>query len=259
MENHAIYGDSIYFYDKEGVFVNLFIASEVNWSERGFRIRQETNFPEQEDITLFISVDKPVELALHIRVPYWVERGGKAKINGKLVEAFASPRSYLTLRRTWKDGNRIEVALPMDLHLHRVPDDPKQAAIMYGPLVLAGQLGTEGLPGEKVYGLHGFFGPGGDPVPAPYFEVEDEDLNSWIRPVADNPLTFLTVNAGKPEDVTMVPFYKLFGQRYAILLGVPSIRGVIGLLIILIGPEIGRLPGRDTCKNILYVRHNMLH
>ena len=213
MENHAKYGDSIYFHDEEGVFVNLFIASELNWSEKGVHIRQETNFPEEEVITLIFDVDEPIELAVHIHIPYWAKQRGQVKINGKLLEVFSSPSSYLTLRRTWKDSDRIEVSLPMSLHLHRLPDDPQLAAIMYGPLVLAGQLGTEGITKEKVYGYRS---PTGAPVPVPYFMADDADLNSWIKPVEDKPLTFRTMNAGNPRDVTLVPFYKLFGQRYAI-------------------------------------------
>jgi DUF1680 family protein len=213
MENHAKYGDSIYFHDEQGVFVNLFIASELNWSEKGVHIRQETNFPEEEGTTLIIVVDQPTEFTVHIRIPYWVEKEGQVKINSKLSEIFSSPGSYLTLKRTWRDGDRIEVNLPMDLHLHRMPDDPQLAAIMYGPLVLAGQLGKENITKEKIYGYRS---PTGDPVPVPYFVADDNDLDSWIKPVADGPLMFRTVNAGRPKDVTLVPFYKLFGQRYAI-------------------------------------------
>jgi len=213
MENHAKYGDSIYFHDNEGIYINLFIASELNWPEKGIRLRQETNFPEEERTTLVLSVSKPAELALYIRIPYWVEREGEVKVNGKRLETFASPSSYLVLKRKWKNGDRVELALPMGFHLDRMPDNPNLAAIMYGPLVLAGELGSEGLTEAKVYGE---YGPTGSPVAVPKFVVAQDDLNSWIKPVPGKPLTFRTVNVGKPNDVTLIPFYKLFGQRYAI-------------------------------------------
>ncbi len=213
MENHAKYGDSIYFHDNEGIFVNLFIASELFWPEKGIRLRQETRFPEQEGTTLLIKASKPVELTFRIRIPSWVGPNGGVKVNGQRVNVFSNPASYLAIKRTWKDGDRIEVDLPMYLHLHRMPDNPNMAAIMYGPIVLAGELGAEGLTEEKVYGR---YGPGFDSVPVPHFLVKSEDLNSWLKPAPDKPLTFTTSNIGIEKDITLVPFYKLFGQRYAI-------------------------------------------
>ena len=215
MENHAKYGDSIYFHDGAGLFINLFIASEVTWAEKGLKVRQETRFPEEPKTTLLVSTAKPVEIALHIRVPGWIADGSSVKVNGRKLADYSSPASYLTVSRVWKDGDRVEIALPMDLRLERLPDRRDIAAILYGPIVLAGALGgAEGLTPEKVSGL---YGPEGDPVAVPTFEGKNgAPLKSWIKPVAGKPLTFETVNAGKPKDVILIPFYKLFGQRYSI-------------------------------------------
>jgi hypothetical protein len=215
MENHAKYGDSIYFHDGDGLFVNLFIASELTWTEKGLKVRQETRFPEEPKTTLVFAAAKPVELILHIRVPAWIARGGSVKVNGQKLAEFSSPSSYLSVRRVFKTGDRVEVALPMELRLERLPDRRDIAAILYGPIVLAGQLGGgEALTSDKVSGQ---YGPEGDPVPVPTFEGKNmAPPDSWIKPVAGKPLTFETVNAGKPNDVTLIPFYKLFGQRYAL-------------------------------------------
>ena len=215
MENHAKYGDSIYFHDTDGLFVNLFIASELEWAEKGLRVRQETRFPEEPRTKLFFSASKPVELALHIRVPAWVAKGGSVSINGQKLAEYSSPSSYLTVRRVWKTGDRVEIALPMELRLERLPDRRDVAAILYGPIVLAGELGgAEALKRDKVFGS---YGPEGDPVPVPTFEGKNETpVADWVKPVAGKPLTFRTVGAGKPDDVTLVPFYELFGQRYSL-------------------------------------------
>jgi hypothetical protein len=213
MENHAKYGDSIYFYDGEGVYVNLFIASELNWGEKGIRIKQETNFPEQDRTSLIVHVNKPMEMTLRIRIPYWIAEGGYAEINGLKLETFSSPGSYLELRRTWRDGDRLDVWFPMRLHCHPMPDDPDLVAIMYGPLVLAGELDVVDLPREEIYGK---YGPAGEPILVPYFSVKTDDIESWIAAVEDEPLRFCTVDAGIPYDVILIPFYKLFGHRYAI-------------------------------------------
>ncbi len=83
VEEFAKTADSIYFHDDHGIFVNLFIASEVNWPEKGLRLEQQTNFPEEEGTTLVVHADKPTELALNIRIPYWATRGrhGQAERN----------------------------------------------------------------------------------------------------------------------------------------------------------------------------------
>lgn len=213
MENHAKYGDSIYFHDPDGVFVNLFIASELKWSDKGFGLLQETKFPEEGRTTLIVTAAKPGEMAVRVRIPWWVGKGGFVKVNGRKIEAFAAPSSYLTLKRAWNKGDRIEVVLPMGLRLERTPDNVNVAAVLYGPIVLAGQLGPVGLPEDKIFGP---YGPSGDPVAVPKLAVKDADPSTWIKPVAGKPLTFRTESVGVPTDITLVPFYKLFGQRYTV-------------------------------------------
>ncbi|NWG13610.1 MAG: glycoside hydrolase family 127 protein [Acidobacteria bacterium] len=213
MENHAKYGDSIYFHDESGLFVNLFIASELDWIERGIRIRQETSFPEEANTKLIVRTGRPAEFALKVRIPSWVAPGGKAVLNGKPLEAFSSPGSHLVLKRTWRDGDTLLIDLPMKLYLERLPDDADTAAILYGPLVLAGDLGSERLTADKVLGP---MGPSGEAVAVPRLAGDRRQLDSWIKQVPGKILTFRTVGAGRPDDVTLVPFYKLFGCRYAI-------------------------------------------
>ena len=213
VENHAKYGDSIYFHDDKGIFVNLFIASELNWPEKRLKIRQETKFPEEEGTTIILNTRKEIQLDLRVRIPFWVRKGASIKINGERQNIEAVPGSYLVLSRTWKDGDRVTVEIPMSLHLCHMPDDPKLAAIMYGPLVLAGELATGELQEKETYGP---YHATGEPVQAPDFVVENEDLESWIKPVEGKPLTFRTKNAGRPNDMTLIPFYKLFNERYAL-------------------------------------------
>jgi len=212
VEEFAKLGDSIYFRDDDGLFVNLFIASQVTWPEKGLRLRQETNFPEQEGTTLVVEAEKPVEMAMHVRIPYWATRGGTVKVNGTALPVFASPSSYLTLTRVWKSGDKIEVSLPMSLHVSPLPDDETQQAMMYGPLVLAGRLGAEGLTKDLIYGGYNPV-PKGDPAPAPTITANPKDPLGWIEPVPNQALTFRTV--GQPRNLTLVPLYKLFGERYA--------------------------------------------
>jgi len=132
VEEYSKLNDSIYWRDNEGVFVNLFIPSELNWVEKGFRLRQETKFPEQPSTALVVTASKPVQMAMHLRVPAWLKSAPAVKVNGRALEASASPGSYLTLSRTWKTGDRVEMELPMHLSVEAMPDDPKTQAFLYG-------------------------------------------------------------------------------------------------------------------------------
>src|SRR5471030_2865249 len=91
-------------------------------------------------------------MAMRLRVPSWLQSAPAVKINGRALDASASPGSYLTLARVWKAGDKIEMELPMQLHIEAMPDDPKVQAVMYGPVVLAGDLGAEGLTPEMIVG-----------------------------------------------------------------------------------------------------------
>jgi DUF1680 family protein len=152
VENHAKYGDSIYFHDDKSLYVNLFIASELRWPEKKLTLRQETAFPKEQGTTLVVSAPADLELELRFRIPYWATRGVTIKINGQSQPLAARPGQYLSVGRVWKNGDAISVEFPMSLHLWRMPDDSGLAAILYGPVVLAGELPTEELPREKAYG-----------------------------------------------------------------------------------------------------------
>jgi len=213
VEEFAKTADTIYFHDDHSIYVNLFIASEVSWPEKGLRLEQQTNFPEQEGTTLVVHADSPTELAVNIRIPYWATEGGTVKLNGSLLPAFSSPSSYLVLNRSWKEGDQVEVSLPMHLRIAPIPDDHTLQAAMYGPLVLAGRLGSEGLSQSMCYSEYDT-APPGDPIPVPALSTSAKDPVGWLRPVSGQPLTFQAV--GQAQQITLIPLYKLFGERYAV-------------------------------------------
>ena len=216
-EAFAKLGDSIYFHDDDGVWINLFAASELDWSEKGVRLVQDTRFPEEAGTTVTVRAARPVQMTLRVRVPYWAGRGAGARLNNRPLDGFASPGSYFVIDRTWRDGDTLSVSLPMKLHMAPTPDDPTVQAVMYGPLVLVGRLGTEGLtpdmlravptPPRQVPGYRL------QPVAVPELHSSGSP-DSWIQPVAGRPLEFRT--ARQPQDVTLVPFYQLFDERYGL-------------------------------------------
>ena len=220
LENFSKLGDGFYFHNEQSLWVNLFFASEVNWREKGVTLRQETRFPDEAGTRLTIQAKSPARFTLNVRVPYWAD-AASVTVNGKPFQPKQklAPSSYAKIDRTWKNGDRVEVKLPMRLHLQTVPDDPTLAAIMYGPVVLAGELGTENLDAKRIYSddkvLHGGFSA----IAVPELFGDRNALDKWIQPVSekkDAALTFRTVGAGHPQDVTLSPFYRLFDQRYCV-------------------------------------------
>jgi DUF1680 family protein len=210
VEEFSKLNDSIYWHDPDGVYVNLFISSELNWPERGLRLRQETKFPESPSTTITISAEKSVHTAIRVRVPEWTSSAASLTINGKPIDAMASPGSYISLAREWKTGDRIELTMPMRLHIESMPDNPKLQAFLYGPLVLAGDLGSEGLTDELQIGSNVPQMRKAPPIEIPSFH--GYPLSS-IR-LADGPLTFRT--SGQKRDVSLAPINTIFGKRYNI-------------------------------------------
>ncbi len=214
VENFSKLADSVYFHDDDGIWVNLFVPSEVDWKEKGVRLTQDTRFPEGDTTTLVVHADAPTKLALRVRVPWWAGQGGRARLNGRDLDAFAGPSSYLVVDRTWKDGDRLELALPMALHVDPMPDDDGLQAVLYGPVVLVGRMGTEGLTKENLRSDNGsvrYVNP--DPPETPVIHTDQPmDPTSWVEPVPGEPLTFRT--HGQEKSMELVPLYRLFDERY---------------------------------------------
>lgn len=213
VESFAKLADSIYFHDDEGLYVNLFIASELNWTERGVRVEQLTGFPNEERTSLVIHTSKPQEMPIHIHIPYWAKRGVKIRVNGEKQDVAAKPTSYATIERTWSDGDRVEVDLPMSLHLQAMPDDPNLAAIMYGPLVLAGILDPgEGHETRFTDDKQDKFAKTDYTEPIRLTGPMD-NLDSWIKPTGA-PVTFTTT--GQETAITLIPLNRVANQRYGV-------------------------------------------
>lgn len=143
-ENHAKYAEQIYSKGADGMYVNLFIPSRLTWREKGIVLTQTTEFPSEGLSVLTISAEKPVKTTLQIRQPSWSSKSN-LKINGKRVNAKKTKEGYLALTREWRDGDRVELDFDMDLVFEPAPDNSGKGALLYGPIVMAARLGTEGM------------------------------------------------------------------------------------------------------------------
>ncbi len=208
-EEYAKLTDTIYFHDDDSLYVNLYIDSQLEWPEKGLSIRQETRFPEEQGSTLTISARNPAQLRINLRIPYWAQKGS-VKINGAALPVFASPGSYLTLTRVWKSGDKIELDLPMELHIDSMPDDETVQAVMYGPLVLAARF--DAVSKEMTYG--DYEPKASQQYKVPEIVADPTKPTAWVERDAKQPLLFHGIEQSQP--LTLVPLNEVIHERYAV-------------------------------------------
>jgi DUF1680 family protein len=235
MESHALHGDGIYYEDGDRLWVTLYAPSTAAWAAAGVRLTMETAFPEGETARLTLAPEAPRAFTLMLRRPYWCREGFRVTVNGERVDASlpqdepergAARRPYdhpyaagtfVEVARTWKPDDVVEVTLPKSLRLEPVPDNPRRAAILWGPLVLGGDLGPErGRRGEEGEGL--------DPQPGvPVLVGAERPVAEWVKPLGGSPARFRTEGVGRepdaddrPREVDLVPFYRLHRRTYAL-------------------------------------------
>ncbi len=220
MENHGKYGQFIYTHSKDSLFLNLFIASELNWKDKNIKVKQETAFPNEEQTKLTITSGN-ARFRLMIRYPYWVNDGQlKITVNGKMVDFVAHPSSYVSIDRIWKKGDIVVIKFLMNTHIERLPNVPNYIAFMHGPILLSAKTGTEDMKGLVADDSRWGHIASGKKLPlneAPII-VEDNiaSLADKVIPVAGKPFnfTFSQVKMVNPIKVVLEPFYKIHDARY---------------------------------------------
>lgn len=214
-ESQAKYGEAIYYHNDKGIYVNLFIPSEVNWKEKGLILRQETAFPSEEMTSITVNTENLVQTTVYLRYPSW---SGKVTvlINGKKVSVKQTPDSYIALTRQWRNGDKIEATYPMQMHLETMPDNPQKGALLYGPLVLAGERGTEGMQVPAPFSdpkLYNDYYTYDYHVPANLkttLQLDMKHLERSLQRVGEE-LKFTT-----PQGDIIRPLYDLHHQRYVV-------------------------------------------
>jgi len=206
MESHGLHGDGIYHEAGNRLWVNLYVPSTADWKSAGAQLAMETDFPEGESASLKLTVAKPKQLTLSFRRPSWAGERFAIKVNGKAIVIFSKPGSYIEITRTWKTGDMVSLVLPKILHAEATPDNPNRVALMWGPLVLAGDLGPECR------------GAWTDPIPS--FITAEHPVSEWLQPVAEQPGALRGTGARMPtgdvKEVQFVPFYRLHRREYAL-------------------------------------------
>ena len=219
MENHGRYGQFIYTHADDALYVNLFVASELNWRDRGVVVRQETGFPYAETSRITIAKGKG-EFVLKVRKPSWVADGAFAvKVNGKKVSAEAGADGYVSVDRKWKKGDVVDVDFPMHTSVVQLPNEPQYVAFMHGPIVLGMKTGTEDLLGLIADDGRWSQYAAGEYLPvdkAPMLLYGNKDLADCLVPVEGKPLHFKFegIDVLNPIEGELQPFYTIHDARY---------------------------------------------
>lgn len=200
IENAARFTENIWFESSSGLFLNLFIPSELDWRNGRMKIRVETSYPENGKVRLVFS-GKKMRKPLMIRYPSWAGKGLVLKINGEEVAYNAQPGSYITIDRTWKGGTVVDLEIPMPVYTESMPDNPYRLAFFCGPVVLCGDLGSALRE---------------QPDEIPLLVGSLSSVKGALEPVSGTPLTFWLPSVTTPGGLLMLPFYRMHDGRYMV-------------------------------------------
>ena len=222
MENPGKYGEFIYAQATNGLYVNLFIASEITVTNLDLTLRQETAFPDEARTRLTLKLKKSAEFTLLVRHPGWVAAGEFAvKVNGKSIAVTSTPSSYAEIRREWRNGDCVEIELPMRTTVERLPDGSDWVAIMRGPIVLASPAGTNNLRG--LYASDSRMGQvAAGPLVSldqvPVLLASASDVPQHVKAdAAAGPMHFRLADVIEPSTTNglpLIPLFRLHDARY---------------------------------------------
>jgi uncharacterized protein len=213
MEAHAFHSYGIYDESGNKLWITQYAPTTVDWASQGMKFEMVTDLPMGDSATFKVTSGKKLA-TLAFRRPYWVGPGFSVKVNGVAVKNVSKPDSFIEVSRKWKPGDTVELILPKTLRKEPLPDNPNRMAIMWGPLVLAGDLGPEAARGRgrRQDGV----APPPAPEPAPALVTAERNVDGWLKPVAGEPGAFRTANVGLKQDIVFHPFYEMPRRRYAI-------------------------------------------
>lgn len=222
MENHAKYGEVIYAHRDDNIYVNLFIPSELDWSENGIQIEQATRFPFEEESLLLVKLSKPKKFDVLIRIPHWIA-GDKllVRMNDQEPMEFPAENGYAVVSRTWYDGDKVTVQLPMEITTEQLPDKSSWVSFLYGPVVLAAKTDTTELDGLFADDSRMGHVAKGSKYPVenvPVLVGRIESLaQKLVANVGEEFMMFAFSELTLPEsyrNLKLVPFYQIHEARY---------------------------------------------
>ncbi len=214
IENHNKYGEAVYFKNETDLFVNLFIASQVNWKEKGINIEQNTDFPQKNSSTLKVTGNS-AKFTLQIRIPNWTKGKLNVWLNGKNVKNENQIPGYFSITRNWKNNDEVKIDIPMEVRTETLPDDSTKFAILYGPIVLAAALGKDQMPDINTNNT--YFNPPPDQLLSHELMPEivfSNQIKENITRKTTEKLSFILKSG--PSEFALKPLYEIYDEKYHI-------------------------------------------
>lgn len=213
IENTARYNEGIYFQGPGQLWVNLYIPSALNWAAQGLVLKQEGFPPFTDKVRVTVTrATRPAEATLHLRIPGWLSGPVALSVNGESQPAPATSSGYLSLKRVWRTGDVVTLTLPASLRLERAKDAPSMVSVFYGPLLLAGRLGHEGMPNDFADKDAYLKLP---PAPVPTIVNPSANPADWLTLADAATLTFKAHDAGPATGIVFQPLYAVHHERYS--------------------------------------------
>jgi hypothetical protein len=213
IENTPRYNEGIYFQRDDSLWVNLYIPSELDWQEAGLVLRQEGDITRGEPVRFTVVKAGGKSSSLRFRIPHWISKPAVLTLNGNVKERNGKPSSYVSLKRAWKAGDVVALTLPASLRLEHAQDAPSMVSVLFGPVLLAGELGRDNMPndrGDKDAHLN---------IPAvavPDVRSSSTNPADWLAPIPGGPLAFKAHNAGAADGIVLRPLHEVHHQRYSV-------------------------------------------
>ncbi len=190
--------EHIYSIASDGLYVHLYEPSTIQWEHNGqqMKLAMKTEFPMATKVEATVSAASPAAANIRVRVPSWASREMAVSINGKIVGT-GQPGTYLSLERTWSNGDRIEFSLPASLRVKRYAgadqvEGNTRVSVEYGPVLLA----AVGSPKAAITLDHGH---------------EALDLGEYLQPIAGSPLHYsVRGNAGQK----LAPYWQIQEEEF---------------------------------------------
>jgi hypothetical protein len=193
--------------------VNLYIPSELDWRETGLVVRQEGDITRGEPVRFTIVKAGNGSINLNFRIPGWISGPPVLTLNAKKQKNSGKPSSYVSLKRKWKSGDVVVLALPASLRLERAKDAPALVSVFFGPVLLAGELGRENMPKDFADKDANLKIPS---VPVPEIASSSANPADWLRPVQGAISAFKAHDAGPADGIVFRPLYEVHHERYSV-------------------------------------------
>ena len=212
IENTPRYNEGIYFQTDDALLINLYIPSEVIGDATGLKVRQEGNASTGEQVQITIAEGQPTTATLYLRIPHW-SGAPVVTLNGTVLEQSATASTYVALNREWAVGDAVTLTLPASLRLEQAKDVSSMVAVFYGPLLLAGELGSQNMPNDFA-DQDAYLGTA--PATVPDIVTTSANPADWLEATSTTSPAYQAHDAGPATGITVRPLYEVHHQRYSV-------------------------------------------